>query len=577
MNLLPGLLAGAQLAGLLLFLNPDIPFDWFRFFRTSAVLGFVLGIGGMLALSLYTWRTPGRALRVLPWATTAVLALAAVVDWFQASFLAFYTPPGINIRLIKAALLLSSAAVVLFYTALLHSFPPKPYGRRSIALFLVLSVASVYALGERREAYRPRLESAPLPSLVQLEEGPSLFVVGIEGATLDAILPLVQKGQLPFFGQIIEQGVHARLEPLSPTLRTALWTSLATGKFPYKHGVLSETSLRLDFLADQPHLTLLPWGLPLPDKFMPGFRRIRPDAAVRRSLALWEIYSRLNIKTGVISWPSLYPVTETSAFAFSERYFAGNFSAAAALPPELAERGILFQVGQNELGSETAGEFDDPPAQVLGALADDYWRESLSQFLLEQRRDLRRLFVLLPGLGEVSRRYLGGFSAFELEGIRNERRRRAAQLVTAYYRHLDNYLASLWSREQGPKLLAVVSPFGTQSPEGWRRVWFSTTGRSDEGTFRPADDGVLFLLGDGIRSGHFLERAELVDVVPTLLYATKLPISRELDGQVLADAFSPSFLAQTPFSFVPSYETLVGEPPAMLEEELSPSSSPAAE
>ncbi|MCP4200386.1 MAG: alkaline phosphatase family protein [bacterium] len=577
LNLLPGLLAGAQLAGLLLFLNPDIPFDWFRFFRASAVLGLLLGVVSASGLTFYTWRRPGAAQRILPWAIIAVLATAALADWIQASFLAFYTPPGINIRLIKAAGLLSFAAVVLFYTALLHSFPPRRYGRRSILLFLVISLASVYALGERREAYRPRLQSAPLPSLVELEEGPALFVVGLEGATLDAILPLVQEGQLPFFGQIVEGGVHARLEPLSPIMRSALWTSLATGKFPYKHGVLSETSLRVGFLPGKPRLTLLPWGLPLPDRLMPGFRRARPDATSRRGLALWEIYSRLSLRTGVVSWPSLYPVTETSAFTFSERYFAGNFSAPAALPPELAERGILFQIGQNELGPGPLAAFTDAPPEVLSALAGDVWRESLAQFLLEQRQDLRRFFILLPGLGEVSTRYLGGFSAFEHEGIRNERRRTAAHLVTAYYRHLDSYLADLWERQDGPKLMAIVSPFGAQSPEGWRRVWFATTGRSDEGSFSPANDGVLFLMGEGVKQGHFLERASLLDVMPTLLYATQLPISRELDGQVLVDAFSAPFLAQTPLNFVPSYETLVGQPPSMVEEDLSSSSATAAE
>ena len=574
LNLLPGLLAGVQLAGLLLFLNPDIPFDWFRFFRISAVLGILLAVVSAGFLTPFTWRRVGAAQRVLPWTITAILSSAALIDWLQASFLAFFTPPGINIRLIKAAGLLSVAAVVLFYTALLHSFPARRYGYRSVLLFVVLSMASVYALGERREAYRPSSESAPLPSLVELEEkGPTLFVVGLEGATLDAILPLVQEGQLPFFGQIIERGAHARLEPLSPTLRSALWTSLATGKFPYKHGALSETSLRVNFLPDQPLMTLLPWGLPLPDRLMPGFRRVRPNAKTRRGLALWEIFSRVNLKTGVISWPLLYPVTETSAFTFSERYFAGNFSAVAALPPELAERGILFQIGLNELGPEPLAAFSDAPSAVLSALAGDIWRESLGRFLLEQRQDLRCFFILLPGLGEVSTRYLGGFSAFEIEGIRNERRRTAAQLVTAYYRHLDSYLAGLWQRQKGPKFLAVVSPFGAQSPEGWRRVWFATTGRSNEGSFSPAADGILFLLGEGVKAGHFLERASVLDVVPTLLYATRLPISRELDGQVLVDAFSGEFLARTPLNFVPSYETLVGEPPSRVEEVSSSSSA----
>ena len=106
-------------------------------------------------------------------------------------------------------------------------------------------------------------------------------------------------------------------------------------------------------------------------------------------------------------------------------------------------------------------------------------------------------------------------------------------------------------------------------------MWFATTGRSDEGSFRPADDGVLFLLGEGIKDGHFLERASVLDLVPTLLYATQLPISRELDGEVLVDAFSGTFLARTPLNFVPSYETLISEPRSRVERE--PSSSSATE
>ena len=63
--------------------------------------------------------------------------------------------------------------------------------------------------------------------------------------------------------------------------------------------------------------------------------------------------------------------------------------------------------------------------------------------------------------------------------------------------------------------------------------------------------------------------------MPTLLYATKLPIGRDLDGQVLADAFDPAYLAQTPLTFVPSYETLVGAP-ASLVEDLSDSATTEA-
>lgn len=575
-NVLPGLLAGAQLAGLLLFLNPDIPFSWASFVRATGVLGLLLGLTSAILLTAWSWRKPERAGRVLPWAIVVVLAAVAAMDWLQASFLAFYTPPGINVRLIKAAIWLTAVTIALFYTALLHTFPKKRYGRRSRTLFLLLPLASVYVLGERREAYRPPTEAAPLESLVRLAESPKLFVVGLEGASLEAILPLAQQGQLPFFSKLLEEGTHARLEPLTPIFRTAVWTSLVTGKYPYKHGVLSENSLRAEFLPGRPRLTLLPWRLPLPARLLPGLEAERPDASLRRNLALWEIHSRMGFSTGVISWPSLYPVTETSAFSFSERYFAGNFSAVAALPPELAERGALFQVGLSELDQEMVEEFGQVPPEILTALAADVWRESLANFLLQQRRDLRRLFILLPGIDEASRQFLGGFSAFELAGIKNDRRRLAAQVVTAYYRHIDGYLAELWEREQGPKLIAVLSPYGRQAPSGWRRILYAMMGRSDEGIVSPPGAGIMFLMGEGIRPGLSLDRVNLLDVMPTLLYASKLPISRDLDGNVLVDAFDSSFLAQTPLAFVPSYETLVGEPPSLDDDAISRSARASA-
>ena len=69
----------------------------------------------------------------------------------------------------------------------------------------------------------------------------------------------------------------------------------------------------------------------------------------------------------------------------------------------------------------------------------------------------------------------------------------------------------------------------------------------------------LFLLGDGIQPNKYLEDASVLDVMPTLLYAAGCPIGRDLDGRVLIAAFQNSFLAQTPLTFVPSYETLTRE------------------
>ena len=59
------------------------------------------------------------------------------------------------------------------------------------------------------------------------------------------------------------------------------------------------------------------------------------------------------------------------------------------------------------------------------------------------------------------------------------------------------------------------------------------------------------------------DRAALVDVMPTLLYAMGLPIARDLDGKVLTGAFENAFLARRPLTFVPSYDTLASQPPVL--------------
>jgi predicted AlkP superfamily phosphohydrolase/phosphomutase len=58
--------------------------------------------------------------------------------------------------------------------------------------------------------------------------------------------------------------------------------------------------------------------------------------------------------------------------------------------------------------------------------------------------------------------------------------------------------------------------------------------------------GVLLVAGEGIRRGVTLPSAELVDVVPTLLYLMNVPLPLELDGQPIESAIEPTYLEQRP-------------------------------
>lgn len=559
--LLPGALAGTQIAGLLFFLNPHLPFDLGTVLRGVLFYGALLSIPTALLLLPFLRRHSVNS--VLPWAIVGVLAAACLIAWVHASYYAFYLPSGINRRLLKAAILLSLAGLVGFYTALLHLLRRRPYGRRSRLLFAILSFASIYVVMERREAFKPAVEPTPRATTLEEESRPQLCVAGLESATLDAILPLAEQGDLPFFGKMFKEGASARLTSLRPTLRLPLWTTAAVGKYPFQHGVVGESVFEAFFLsgaAEQEgsdlHLNLLPIGLGF--EYWGGLGASRPiDSHDKRTLALWEILSRLGVPTGLVGWPLTAPAPEGTRVGLSERYFERSEGAGNVWPEELSERARLFRTRTEEIDPGLRSRFGaQPPAPVLRALAGDLWREQLSFFLLEQEPRVDAFFVVLPGLREISRQYFGGFAAVQFEGSQHPDARRGEQLLTAYYQHLDEFLARLWERCSAPSLLAVISVHGVEESHGWRKTLGALRRQPEvSGYFDDGPDGVLFLLGQGIQPGAKLRTAQIVDLAPTLLYGLGFPIALDSDGSVLTSAFETSFLARKPLTFLPSYET----------------------
>jgi hypothetical protein len=550
----PGALLGTHLAGLIFFLNPGLPFSPGPVLRGVLTYGSLVGLVGLLLHLPFTWRSPRRARRGLPWGLTAALAAAALLDWTHASFYAYYLPPGINERLIKTALWLSLGALIAFYTALLHTLHRRRYGVRSRSLLTLVTVLSIYAMVERRDAFQPRPRPAPRPTAVEAGQRPRLLVIGIDTATLDALLPLAGQGRLPFLASVLGGGAYGRLESISPPRREALWTTLATGKLPYKHGVIGGRLYPAPWIARGAELRLLPVGIAFRSWGTLGSEGRRVPDYPREVLTLWEILPRLGISSGMVGWPASSPVPEEAAFALSERLFTGPPGPRSARPEDAAARARLDRPGPRDL-RESLGAH--APPVLLEAADADLWRLSSFSTFQAQNPEAEAAFLVLPGLREVSRRFFGGFDAVQFAGDQGAEAREAAERVATYYALLDGWIAEAWNREEGPRLLAVVSPAGVEPQGRWERLQEGMTLRASlKGSLAAASDGILLLYGDGIRPGALLTEARLVDVAPTLLYGLGFPVARDFDGKAITEAFGKSFLARHPLTFLPSYEGL---------------------
>ncbi len=551
----PGALAGAQLAGLIFFLNPRLPFAFGPVLRGCLIYGTLGGLVSLAAHLPFTWRRPRLSRRVLPWSLTAALALSALLDWSQRYYFAYFLPPGINDRLTKTALWLTLGALIAFYTALLHSLSRRPYGRRSRYGLTLMAALSVYAMVERREAYHPQPVTAPRPAAVEAGQRPKLWVIGIDAATLDAILPLAGQGRLPFLANVLQNGAYGRLSSIVPTRRDALWTTVATGKYPFKHGITGHRAYPAPFLAPGAELHLFPAGIAFQRWGTFGAGPLPSATPRREGLALWEILPRLGVPAGVVGWPITEPAAGEATFALGDGFFADSPDPASAWPRELLARGAAFRPDPGKVDPAVRIRFGPKiPGSLRAAIDGDLWRQSATLALAGENPKVEAVFLFLPGLREVSRRWFGGFNAVQFEGRQDDAASHmAAERVALYYEQLDDLLAAAWAQGTGPRRLVVVSAYGVNPKGGWMR---QLAPGALGGEFQGGPDGALLLFGEGIRPGSLITGARLVDVAPTLIYGLGFPVSRELDGQVLTTAFDKAFLARNPVAFFPSYEGL---------------------
>ena len=159
-----------------------------------------------------------------------------------------------------------------------------------------------------------RVITAPTPAREYLEVEPrplgtpgrQMLVIGFEGLDTKVLLVDAASASYPHLARLREEGARALLSPHRPFLRWALWTSVATGTYPGRHGVkdhrgwdlplvFSET-LRLLPWTPEGSRMILPWGL---SKQVPP-----PPATVA---PLWSRLNASGVTTRVFGWlPSAF-------------------------------------------------------------------------------------------------------------------------------------------------------------------------------------------------------------------------------------------------------------------------------
>ncbi len=118
-----------------------------------------------------------------------------------------------------------------------------------------------------------------------------VFILGIDGGTLELVKPWAKQGKLPTFAKIMENGVYGELMSTIQPISAASWSSFATGKNPGKHGIL-------DFVKSSPY----------------NYDVEFVNAHTRSGKTLWKILSEHDFTVGVMNVPVTFPPETVNGF-----------------------------------------------------------------------------------------------------------------------------------------------------------------------------------------------------------------------------------------------------------------------
>ncbi len=372
-----------------------------------------------------------------------------------------------------------------------------------------------------------------------------VLLVGWDAADWKVIHPLMAAGKMPNVRRLVAEGASGQIATLHPPLSPMLWTSIATGKRPFKHGIFGFSEPTSDGCGVQPVTNLS-----------------------RKSKALWNILNQNGLRSVVIGWWPSHPAEPINGVMVSDRFHRVTapldegwpLIPNAIHPPELAKTLADLRMHPDQLVHEMVEPFiplareidqdkDDRLALCLRTLAECKSIQSAAGWLLDnQPWDL--FAVYYDSIDHFSHGFMR-YHPPRQPWIAERDFALYRNVVSMAYQLHDQMLGDLLKKAGEDVTVVLLSDHGFH-PDHLRP---SSIPEIPAGpAIEHRDLGVLVISGPGIKKNEILHGPSLLDIAPTILTLYGLPVGEDMDGNVLTQAFAEP----PPIARVPSWDHVPG-------------------
>lgn len=341
--------------------------------------------------------------------------------------------------------------------------------------------------------------------------GGRVAIFALDGADWDLISELSADGRLPNLRALAQGGTTASLQTIQPTVSPLVWTSMATGLSPDRHGVIDF----MDRETSQP-----------------------VSAGGRRAPALWDIAEAFGRKAVVVNWWSAWPPRMDGSVLFDTPV---TMAPQAVSPATLRARVAPLVVAPESVGfaqvgrflNITAKEYEDAvsgggpndPANILRDVLAKTWTDHRVGIDLYQQQQPLVMMMSFEGTDVVNHLFSPYHPPYR-EGIPQTDYRKYWPAVANYYSEVDRLLGEWMKVLSDDTTVIVVSAHGFRW--GSNRPRTPPAGRSALSDHR--NPGVFIAYGNHVAPSRASHTLSLYDVTPTVLSLLGLPKSVEMAG-----------------------------------------------